>query len=62
MIGNNIIPDPDFDGWDGTCIGVEDAPVLKYNLQKLLYYATENNKSVKELSQQEIEMFRIKGR
>lgn len=63
MSGNEsgFIPDPDYDVWDGTYIGIENPPVLTHNLQKMLHYAEENNKSIMDLTE-EVEMFRIPGR
>ena len=63
MIGNEyLIPDPDFDEWVGTFIGIEDAPVLKYDLRKILHYMQKKKKKDTDLTEQEIEMFRISGR
>lgn len=59
---NGFIPDPDYDGWDGTYIGVKNPPILTHNLQKMLHYAEENNKSIMDLTEEETEMFRIPGR
>ena len=65
MNGNEnkgFVPDPDFDEWDGNYIGIENAPPLRYHLQKILHYMTEQHKKLDDLTKQEIEMFRIAGR
>ena len=65
MNGENshgFIPDPNYEGWDGVFIGIDNPPPLTHNLQKILRYMKSVGKTVDELTTEEIEKFRINGR
>ncbi len=58
-----IIPDPDFEGFDGIFVGSKDGTALPPNnidFSKIIPYMKANNKSFYDLSPEEIEMFKFK--
>lgn len=57
----NIIPDPDFEGFDGKFLD-NSKPFVpnEYDLSKFGKYLKANNKTFKDLTSQEIESFRFK--
>ena len=58
---DNIIPDPNFEGWDGRFVESRpDIPLPKHDLGAIARYMKENNKTYCELSSEEIDMFIIK--
>lgn len=56
-----VIPDPDFEGFDGLYIGVDESEIsnVKYNIGAMCKYAESKNKSLSELTEKEIEKFKI---
>lgn len=54
-----IIPDPDFDGFDGRFVDDKaPRPEKLYNYTEMCRYMRENNKSFQQMSPEEIEQFR----
>ncbi|MBR2284478.1 MAG: hypothetical protein IJ874_08710 [Ruminococcus sp.] len=63
MSENCIIPDPDFEWFDGIYVGSKDGTTLppnKIDFSKIIPYMTANNKSFNDLSPEEIETFKFK--
>lgn len=55
---NNIIPDPDFEGWDGRFVESRpDIPPPKHDLGAIARYLKANNKTYNDLSTEELNMF-----
>ncbi|HRR75979.1 MAG: hypothetical protein IKI56_05760 [Ruminococcus sp.] len=58
-----IIPDPDFEEFDGIFVGSKDGTTLPPNnidFSKIIPYMKVNKKSISDLSPEEIEMFKFK--
>ena len=57
-----VIPDPDFKGFDGVYIGVDESEIssIKYNIGAMCKYAKSEKKPLSKLTQKEIEKFKIK--
>ncbi len=57
----NIIPDPDFEGFDGIFIGAKkekDNLADYYDIPGLVHYARDKGKPLKELTEEEIRKFK----
>ena len=56
-----VIPDPDFKGFDGLYIGVDESEIsdVKYNIGAMCKYAKSKNKPLSNLTQEEIEKFKV---
>lgn len=58
---NNIIPDPDFEGWDGQFVESRpDLPPPRHDLGAIARYLKVNNKNYADLTPKELDMFIIK--
>ena len=58
---SEIIPDPDFEGFDGRYVDNSIiAPPNEYDFSRMIRYANEKNKELTELSLEEIEQFKFK--
>ena len=58
-MNDNIIPDPEFAEFNGSYIGVPNAPKLTHNLQALVRYMEETKKAYSDLTQEEIDNFKL---
>ena len=60
---NNIMPEPDFDSFDGVYAGSNDSdyimPPTQYNLSALAEFMRKHEKKYEELSKDEIEQFKL---
>ena len=58
-----IIPDPDFEGFDGIYIGSKEGinlPPNEIDFKRIIKYMKTNNKEFQDLTPEEIEMFKFK--
>ncbi|MBR3419309.1 MAG: hypothetical protein IKG82_11515 [Oscillospiraceae bacterium] len=59
----DIIPDPDFDGFDGIYVGTKDGyspPPNNINYDTLGAYLRQTGKTFTDLSQEEVDRFKFK--
>lgn len=60
-MSNGIIPDPDFEGWDGKYVDDRrDLPPTEYDLSAVAHYMKANNKTFFELTAEELNSFKLK--
>lgn len=57
----HIIPDPDFEGFDGNFVdnSIWNAPPNQYKLSEVANYLCETEKDFKDLSDEELENFKF---